>query len=1080
MTTADIPAAAPGAAEAVDPAAPEWYAALTLPERAALAGAAAASGDPELARRRMDAWRRQAPFDDAALLERRAAADGLDLAAFEAALGIPDTALRDASPEPPAWLATLERVLREDPPLPPGGVAVPPGLLEVLAPLLHDAQARLHSRAAALAAEFPGAPFTAAQAPGFFARGLLTHAAQIVGRALTLELHVARMLGVLQGDTPEARFLSFVERIRQPRHRLAFLSEYAAASRLVVEMADAWVDAAAELLRRLCDDAALLDATLGGGRPLGALAAVDGFGVGDPHRGGRSVALLRFATGTRVVYKPRSLAVDAAFHGLLEWLNELGAAPRFRGFATLDRGTHGWAEFVDAAPCRSMDEVERYYERLGGLLAVLHVLDAQDMHMENLVAAGEHPVLVDLETLCHPPLDELVAAGGGPGAREAASLAPEPHGWLARSVLKTALLPQRVWDGDGVGVDLSGVGGAGSQVSPTRAVGVENAGTDEMRVARVQVELPGSHNLPQVTAAEVTPADYTAALDRGFARVYRLLATNRHRLVEGDPRVEAFRDAPLRVVVRMTQVYGLLLRESMHPDFLRDGLDRDRFFDKLWLAVAVKPGLGPVVPHEHAALLRGDVPVFAATAGSRELVTDTGVAIPGFFTRSGMERLAERAAGLGEDDLARQRWLVRASMATLSEDPYALTPGAGDECAADRIPFGGDEGAEAETLVGLAGGIADRLEALALRGPRFTSWLTLTTRTGRYSSATLARYDLHGGVPGILVFLDALAEATGNDRHADTARGAFALLAELLHDGDVQISEPGAFNGLGGVMHALGIAERRWPDLPARFLAERTAARIAALVESSPACNLFGGLAGAAAGLVGHHAATGAGASLEVALRCGRRLLALARPAEGAPAWETPGAPAGPGFLLGRAGVAWALLRLGAAAGEDEFRAVALEALEREWGDWKTEPGPSGVARGAAGMALALLAACETDGGAWRAPLAEAAALADASALSAGHALCTGAAGTLDALLQVAPALPGLGVEARIAAGTRALLDDARARGWRCAAPLGVETPGLLNGLAGIGHGLLRLARPGEVASPLTLGIHAAAAREGA
>ena len=33
---------------------------------------------------------------------------------------------------------------------------------------------------------------------------------------------------------------------------------------------------------------------------------------------------------------------------------------------------------------------------------MLYALEATDFHSENLIAAGEHPVLVDLESLFHP------------------------------------------------------------------------------------------------------------------------------------------------------------------------------------------------------------------------------------------------------------------------------------------------------------------------------------------------------------------------------------------------------------------------------------------------------------------------------------------------------------------------------------------------------------------------------------------------------------------------------------------------------------------------------------------------------
>ena len=45
------------------------------------------------------------------------------------------------------------------------------------------------------------------------------------------------------------------------------------------------------------------------------------------------------------------------------------------------------------------------------LLAVLHALGATDVHRENLVAAGDRPVLVDAETVMHPQLLDTGATG---------------------------------------------------------------------------------------------------------------------------------------------------------------------------------------------------------------------------------------------------------------------------------------------------------------------------------------------------------------------------------------------------------------------------------------------------------------------------------------------------------------------------------------------------------------------------------------------------------------------------------------------------------------------------------------------
>src|SRR5262249_35989067 len=155
-----------------------------------------------------------------------------------------------------------------------------------------------------------------------------------------------------------------------------------------------WLQFSLEFLRHLCADWEALRVTFSPQQDPGLLVEVKG-GVGDKHRGGRSVLIAKFDSGLQVVYKPKPLAVDVHVQELLTWVNARGDHPPFRTLTILDRGTHGWVEFVAAHGCTSTEEVRRFYERQGGYLALLYALEATDFHYENLIAAGEHPVLID-------------------------------------------------------------------------------------------------------------------------------------------------------------------------------------------------------------------------------------------------------------------------------------------------------------------------------------------------------------------------------------------------------------------------------------------------------------------------------------------------------------------------------------------------------------------------------------------------------------------------------------------------------------------------------------------------------------
>jgi lantibiotic modifying enzyme len=190
--------------------------------------------------------------------------------------------------------------------------------------------------------------------------------------------------------------------------------------------------------------------------------------------------------------------------------------------------------------------------------------------------------------------------------------------------------------------------------------------------------------------------------------------------------------------------------------------------------------------------------------------------------------------------------------------------------------------------------------------------------------------------------------------------------------------------------------------------------------------------------------------------------------------------------------VAWALLELAALTGAERFRLGALAGLayERglfapEVGNWPDLRDPellgleagddrpafmTAWCHGAAGIGLARLGSLRhLDDAAARADIEAALRATRADGFGDNHSLCHGDLGNLELFLQAGEVLadPRWGAEADRRGA--AVLADVESRGWRCGLPQGVESPGLMNGLAGIGYGLLRLAAPGRVPSILLL-----------
>ncbi len=639
--------------------------ALNLAERVALqargdASSAPRTTDPERAERRLGRWRSQPPFNTGDLFAERLLLEGIGESDLRCLLGESAESLEGRLPELPRWLSELKQALNFEDARPAfgssGEAADHEGigsLLTVFSPIIRSGRDRLLEGVRALIRESPNSPFDPETLEGLFLANLVDRLFDISCRTFVLELNVARVQGLLKGQTPEERFKSYLRLMRNRDSLRALLAEYPVMARRLHETVGNWTAFFLEFLENLSADWKDLQAALTPNSPPGLLIALEG-AAGDSHRDGRSVLIAQFSSGFKAVYKPRSLAVDAHFQDLLAWTNARGNHPPFRILKILDRNSYGWVEYVEHRCCSSTEELRRFYRRHGGYLAVLYALEAIDFHSDNLIASGEHPVLIDLEALLHPQFE--CAGAVSPPDRG------DETGW---SVQRIGLLPFRVLgDASNAGVDLSGMGHPADQLSPMALPQWEDLGTDTMHLAKKRVAIPGRKNRPSLMGEEVNAADYSEEIVEGFTQLYQLLYEHRQEISSVNGLLDGFAKDEVRFIPRDTQTYVTLLQSSYHPDALRDALDRDRVLDFLWMEVENKPALARLIRAEHRDLSKGDIPLFTARPNSRDLWCSTGEQYPDFFETPSITIARRRLDLMCREDLETQLGIVRA---TLSE-----------------------------------------------------------------------------------------------------------------------------------------------------------------------------------------------------------------------------------------------------------------------------------------------------------------------------------------------------------------------------------------------------------------------------
>nr|WP_238355165.1 type 2 lanthipeptide synthetase LanM family protein [Kribbella sandramycini] len=852
---------------------------------------------------------------------------------------------------------------------------------------------------------------------------------RLASRTLVLELARSRDRGELTSGTSAARFLDFTHRLDGGSELAGFLAAYPVLARVLGESCRQSVEGHLELLARLAEDRESLVTGLFDGRDPGELTAVDP--GGDPHRGGRCTAILTFADGRQVVYKPRPLDLHGHFNGFVGWLNGKTGLD-LRTVQLLLRREYGWMEHITAEPCADLSAVRRFYHRQGALLALLYVLDGTDVHFENLIAVGEQPVLVDVETLFHP-------THLPPG-----SLSRDPaYRTLMSSVYRTALLPLLVAGEHGV-ADMSGLGGDADETTPIDVVDWEDCGLDTMHLVRRPGTTRGGQNRPRLTDVVVEPRDHELAVLTGFQAAYEAISWHRNELLGPDGLLARCADATVRFVPRNTNLYTGLLDEATHPDALRDAAGRSSLLDLLWEADET---LNTLVPHELDDLWAGDVPLFTVRPNSRDAWASDGSRIPGVLATEGLRTVEAKLRALSDVDAHRQKWLISATLATRPEQIAHLS-------TASR-PGLSTADADPSSLLAAATDIADEIVAQVISAPDgAANWLGLELLDDHYWAVRPMGGGLSNGYLGTALFLAQVGNLTGETKYCELAWDAIRpipnLLTALASDPEsTGLVGPG-FHGLGGISYGLHRLSGLLNDSAITGWLH-SALELLSGIKTNPA-DFPAYAEGAAGGLAAMRSMEGIPAAAAIAQRYADELVLAVE--QGV---RTCRSAKHSGFARGYQGIAWALGRYGVPG--DKYLDAARVASDL---DRNGHSAGHSWCSGDAGTALARLAAgVPADLDSYLRAAAERPVLADLS-------LCHGELGAVEPLTWLADS-DHEAVEGVRQRRTRLVVAAVRQYGPQCGTPRAVPSPGLLTGLAGIGYGLLRLAFPERVPSVLLL-----------
>jgi type 2 lantibiotic biosynthesis protein LanM len=886
-------------------------------------------------------------------------------------------------------------------------------------------------------------------------------------KTLIYELNKARLNQELKGEDPKQRYWSFVQnKIREPEDILKLLLDYPVLARNLAENVKRINENMLVVLGRLMQDRREIESFFG--VELEKLQEIEF--LGDSHNGGASVLRLKFSKETSVMYKPRDLAIDNAFARLLEWFNHRGISNEFKIAKTLNKGEYGWQEFIPYQECGQQVDIERFFERQGQYMAILYAINATDMHMENIISQGEHPFFVDLESLFHNQPFTYMEEKSHYSALEKTSLI------LNDSVLKTSMLP--TLDPNSLyHSDLSGLAGDTVQVMNTYEILHKN--TDRMKIKRNKIEVTKVNHLPSFQQQPITPENYHHQIKSGFFQCYRMIMQHRQEFITS--LYELFEGCIVRTIIRPTISYFTLIEASSHPMYLKNGLDKVRLFDMMWMILKHDASREESVKYECYDLFRGDVPLFRTVIGQKSLFHHKDLhPIEGAYDQDILTLTRNKVRKMNEEDLEMQWEFIERTVQTkyLLEKTHTMER-VKDSVRLEAVQTESAGPDNTDRYLQKAVRIGDYIKSIAIQGDdgQTVSWISMGMDANEKLIYKATDLGLYNGVTGIAYFFLYLGKETGDKEYIQLADQCINTAWEMVRKNvDRNIS---VFTGYGSLLYVLLHRAKLFGESVMNDQIIELMEVLEEMIDTDNQLDMISGCAGTLISCLDIYELFHSSKALDIAKKCGEHLLSESQSMQGGITWVTSSINKTPlsGIAHGNAGICLSLARLYETTGDHRYLDTCMAGIEFEnslycpeennWKDLRFTDGqvPNQFVmywcNGAPGLGIARI-------GTARCIESEIVNHDISKALEktmkdgfteVSYSLCHGDMGNLELILIGADYFGSDQLNTFVSHMADHILKEVEKSGhhWKCGIPGRQQIPGLMLGLAGIGYQLLRL-----------------------
>jgi type 2 lantibiotic biosynthesis protein LanM len=372
---------------------------------------------------------------------------------------------------------------------------------------------------------------------------------------------------------------------------------------------------------------------------------------GDLHNG-KTVSLVEFEHG-KLMYKPRDLNNDLLFYNVVEWLSKYLSDVTFYYPFILSRNNYGWQEFIPYVECENEEQVSQFYSEAGVYLFVLYLLNASDMHYENLICHGSHPFIVDFETISQAYIKSL-------------NLENEKKGFEL-SVLSTLFIPY-VPTGGMFDMNMSALF-AKDEISNTLEVEVlvEDDKLDWI-FSKQKAGINAGSNIVKLQGKPVENQKLKKKFIESFEESAEIVLSQKDEFLKFLKSLLDDREYKSRQILRPTQVYHRYIEVSYHPELLSNSVAFDHIFDTFLNKFEPSNHGYLRVEYEIKEMKKGNIPSFYATFNSRNLYADGQIVCENYYADTIRNNIINKIRILDMEHINYQIELIDMSITSMIEE----------------------------------------------------------------------------------------------------------------------------------------------------------------------------------------------------------------------------------------------------------------------------------------------------------------------------------------------------------------------------------------------------------------------------